>query len=71
MVFYLAESMTKSDIFRAYLELWQHVENGTLNNDNFFKLRGRFKFISASFYSEINKSIMDSDRDFLNYCYQI
>lgn len=60
--------MTKSDIFNAYLELWSHVENGTLNNDNFFTLHERFKSISAGFYSEINKSIMDSDRDFEKFC---
>lgn len=60
--------MTKSDIFKAYLELWSHVENGTLDNDNFFKMRERFKVISAGFYSEVNESIYGYRPDFLGFC---
>ena len=59
--------MNKSDIFKAYAELWQHIENGTIDN-NFFDLRDRYRTISVNFYLEINKSIMDSDWVFKNYC---
>lgn len=59
--------MTKRELFKIYLELWSHVENGTINN-NFFELREKSRHISNCFWLEINKSIMDSDRDFLNYC---
>ena len=59
--------MTKADIFRAYLELWSHVENGTIDN-NFFELRDKSRHISNCFYLEINRSKQDSDWDFENYC---
>lgn len=59
--------MTKRELFKTYLELWSHVENGTINN-NFFELREKYRHISNCFWLEVNRSKLDSDRDFEKFC---